>query len=184
MFQPWTGTPRTQAQLIIVTYVLFFLPSPPLSARHPISTWGGYLLTTRSSLPFTQSCIYTGSFAYLGVICIRPSMVRLITPCIRLRLRYLPASPSLPQLPYLQRRSLTASKISSNIALSCFRAAVCRHHGSWLSPPPFYTVPLSQISSIGMKATYSATVACRLSIYAPRDWFPVSLRTFDAASIR
>ena len=95
MFQPWTETPL---DLVSVDncYIAILLNSclPSLAAtRFPPG--GGYPLTPRSSLPFPPSRLHTWSFYHLSVICLQPRIPRNIAACIRIWLRYLPASNAL-----------------------------------------------------------------------------------------
>ena len=86
--------------------------------------------------------------------------------------------PPLPLLPDYQCFPLASAKISSNLSLSCFISAVCRHHVSWRLPPPSYPVFLLQIPSIGLNTTHSATVTLCLSMYASSVWVSASFITF------
>ena len=60
---------------------------------------------------------------------------------------------------YCRRRSLDASEITFNVALSWSSAVVCLHHGAHCLPPPSYPVSCAHTSKIGWEATHSATFA-------------------------
>ena len=69
MFQPWTWTPPDLGSVANCYISILLWPAPPFSARHPMSTRGGYPLTPLPYLHFLTSCLHIGSFSHPGVIC-------------------------------------------------------------------------------------------------------------------
>ena len=93
MFQPRIVNPMDLGSVANCYVVNFLIPVPPFSDSHLMSAWGGYPLMPLFSIQSLRLCLHTGSFAHLGVTCLRPRIMRPVAPCIRIR--YLPASPAL-----------------------------------------------------------------------------------------
>ena len=105
------------------------------------------------SLPLPLPFLRTGSFAHLGVTCLRPSIPMPIAPCIRLR--YLPASsalttpagfPTVPPKPLLTLHSAASEPpFAATTALGSsplpHNPSFCRKSQVSASTPP--TPPLS-----------------------------------------
>ena len=135
MFQPRTGTPPNPGYVANCYISILLVPAPPFSARHPKFAWGVLPAHAPSLSPFLTT-------VSTHRIILPPSY--LLSLSQNTKAHMLPESefatslnpmPS-PFLPYSQRRALVASKIYSNVTLICFRANVCRHHGSQHLPLP------------------------------------------------
>ena len=93
MFEPWKGTPPYLGSVNNFYVAMLLSPAPPFPPFHPMFSRGAYPLMPLPYLPFWPYSTHTVSLAQPGVTFLRPSILRSITPWIRIS--YVPTFPAL-----------------------------------------------------------------------------------------
>ena len=133
MFQPWTRTPPDLGSVYNCYIAIILKPAPPFSNLHPMYAWGGDTPSRPFPLSLDNPHVSTHDHSPTRASPVSvPAYQGLPLPASDYVTSLHPRSS--PRLLDFQRHYLAAAKISSNVALSCFRAVVCHHHGS--QPPP------------------------------------------------